>query len=71
MSIFLWRHFGDRWTFSFIDVVKCFDSGLSFSRKLVERSTQALGLTALALNPRTQMLIVGDTKGVVRLFSLT
>lgn len=25
MSIFVWKHFGDRWSFSYIDVVKCFD----------------------------------------------
>jgi hypothetical protein len=25
MSIFIWKHFGDRWSFSYIDVVKCFE----------------------------------------------
>ena len=25
MGVFLWKHFGDRWQFSYIDIVKCFD----------------------------------------------
>lgn len=39
MSVFIWKHFGDRWSFSYIDVVKCFDSTLSYQRKQCERST--------------------------------
>ena len=32
MSIYVWRQFGDRWTFSYIDVAKCFDSSLTYTR---------------------------------------
>lgn len=39
MGVFLWKHFGDRWSFSFIDVVKCFDQSLMYQRKQIEKST--------------------------------
>lgn len=44
MSIFIWKHFGDRWTYSFIDVVKCFDSSLNYQRKQVDNSIKDLKL---------------------------
>lgn len=33
LSVFVWRHFGDRWQFNYIDIAKCFDESLSFQRK--------------------------------------
>ncbi len=30
MAVYVWKHFGDRWSFSFIDVAKCFDSSLGY-----------------------------------------
>jgi hypothetical protein len=52
MSVFFWRHFGDRWSFSYIDVAKCFDSSLTYSRKLNDKSTSALKLTTIKAYPR-------------------
>lgn len=71
MSVFLWRHFGDRWSFSYIDVVKCFDSSLTYSRKQADKSTQALRLTAIRVYPRQALVAVGDNKGVLRVFQVT
>ena len=70
LSIHLWRHYGDRWAFSYIDVAKSFDQALSFQRKQCDRSTQALKLTAICLYPRSNNLVVGDSKGFVRVFQL-
>jgi hypothetical protein len=52
MSIFVWRHFGDRWSFSYIDVVKCFDNSLTYSRKLADKTTSNLKLTCVKVYPR-------------------
>lgn len=71
MSIFVWRHFGDRWSFSYIDVVKCFDTALSYSRKLNDKSTKSLALTAIRVYPKQAMIAVGDNKGVIRVFQVT
>jgi hypothetical protein len=30
LSVHLWRHYGDRWAFSYVDVAKSFDQSLSF-----------------------------------------
>jgi hypothetical protein len=68
MSIFIWKHFGDRWSFSFIDVVKCFDQALTYQRKHLDKSTLNLQLTSIFIYPRQPMVIVGDNKGIVRLF---
>ena len=68
LSIHLWRHYGDRWAFSYIDVAKSFDQALSFQRKQCDRSTRELKLTALCLYPRSNNLVVGDSKGFVRVF---
>ena len=70
LSIHLWRHYGDRWAFSYIDVAKCFDQTLTFQRKQCDRSTRDLRLTALCLYPRSNHLVVGDSKGFVRVFQL-
>ena len=71
MSVFVWRHFGDRFSFSYIDVIKCFDSSLTYSRKLSDKSTYNLKLTAIKVYPKMPMVIVGDSKGVVRIFQVT
>ena len=71
MSVFVWRHFGDRWSFSYIDIVKCFDSALTYSRKLNDRSTQNLRLTCIRAYPRQAMLAIGDSKGMIRVFQVT
>jgi hypothetical protein len=71
MSIFVWRHFGDRFSFSYIDVIKCFDNSLTYSRKLSDKSTYNLKLTAIKVYPKMPMVIVGDSKGVVRIFQMT
>jgi len=39
LSVFVWKHFGDRWSFSYIDIAKCFDTQLSYQRKNMEKST--------------------------------
>ena len=39
MSVFVWRHFGDRFSFSYIDVIKCFDNSLTYSRKQSDKTT--------------------------------
>lgn len=39
LSVFVWKHFGDRWSFSYIDIAKCFDNQLSYQRKNMEKST--------------------------------
>lgn len=33
LSVHLWRHYGDRWAFSYVDVAKSFDQSLCFQRK--------------------------------------
>jgi hypothetical protein len=71
MSVFVWRHFGDRWSFSYIDVVKCFDNALTYSRKQADKSTQNLRLTCIKVYPKQPMVMVGDSKGVVRVFQVT
>lgn len=68
MSLFIWRHFGDRWQFSYIDVIKCFDNSLTYSRKLNDKSTSNLKLTSIRVYPKMPMVIVGDNKGVARIF---
>lgn len=70
LSVHLWRHYGDRWAFSYIDVAKSFDQSLSFQRKQCDRSTRELRLTAVAAYPRSNHFIVGDNKGFVRVFQL-
>jgi hypothetical protein len=68
MSLFVWKHFGDRWSFSYIDVIKCFDNSLTYSRKLNDKSTTNLKLTAIRVYPKMPMVIVGDNKGIARIF---
>jgi len=68
MSVFFWRLFGDRWSFSFIDVVKCFDTALTYSRKQIDKSTRSLKLTAIRAYPKQPLIAVGDSKGVIRVF---
>ena len=69
--MFVWRHFGDRWSFSYIDVVKCFDNSLTYSRKQADKSTSNLKLTCVKVYPRSAMLAVGDSKGIIRVFQVT
>ena len=69
MSVFVWRQFGDRWAFSFIDVVKCFDAALACNRK--DKATRGLKLTALRAYPKQPLLAVGDSKGVLRIFQVS
>jgi len=70
LSVHLWRHYGDRWAFSYIDIAKSFDQSLSFQRKQCDRSTREMKLTALCVYPRSNNLIVGDNKGYIRVFQL-
>ena len=70
LSIHVWRHYGDRWACSYIDVAKSFDQALTFQRKQCDKSTRDLKLTALCLYPRSNNLIVGDNRGFVRIFQL-
>jgi hypothetical protein len=71
LSVFIWRHFGDRWQHSYIDVAKCFDESLSYQRKGCDRSTKELQLTSVCIYPRRrQNILVGDNKGTVRIFQL-
>jgi hypothetical protein len=67
----VWNHFGDRWSFSYIDVAKCFDESLSFQRKNYDRSTRNLQLTAVQVVSRKNHLVVGDNRGTVRIFQLS
>lgn len=30
LSVWIWSHFGDRWTHQYIDVAKCFNESLTF-----------------------------------------
>ena len=30
LSVYIWRHFGDRWQTQYIDTAKCFDSSLTY-----------------------------------------
>ena len=68
--MYIWRHFGDRWTTQYIDVTKCFDKSLSYQRKNCDKSTATLKLTALQVMPRRQTLAVADNRGTVRVFEL-
>ena len=69
LSVFVWRHHGDRWQFNYIDVAKCFDESLSFQRKGCDRSTAELQLTAMCCYPRRrQNILIGDNKGTLRVF---
>jgi len=52
LSVYVWRHFGDRWQTQYIDVTKCFDKSLSYQRKNCDKSTASLKLTALQVMPR-------------------
>lgn len=70
LSVHFWKHYGDRWAFSYIDVAKCFDQCLSFQRKQCDRSTAEMKLTALCLYPRSNNLVVADSKRYVRVFQL-
>ena len=68
LSIHVWRHYGDRWAFSYIDLAKCFDQSLSFQRKQCDRSTKEMKLTAVSIYPKSNNLVVGDNKGIIRVF---
>jgi len=70
LSVYVWRHFGDRWSFSYIDVAKCFDESLSYQRKACDKSTRDIKLTAIQMFPRRQNIAVGDNKGTLRVFQL-
>ena len=71
LSVFLWKQFGDRWKFNYIDVAKCFDESLSFQRKHGDPGIKDLKLTALCTfplrNPANYKLIVADNQGTIRL----
>jgi len=71
MSVDVWRHFGDRWSFSYIDVAKCFDPALNFQRKNQQPSSANLKLTALALYPRSPFIAVVDNTQVLRVFDFS
>ena len=30
LSVYVWRHFGDRWQCQYIDVAKCFENSLMY-----------------------------------------
>jgi len=30
LSVYFWRHYGDRWQFTYIDVAKCYDESLCY-----------------------------------------
>jgi len=70
LSVYVWRHYGDRWQSNFIDVAKCYDESLSYQRKACDKSTKTLKLTALVLFPRKSLLLVADNRNVVRVFTL-
>ena len=40
LSVYFWRHYGDRWQFTYIDVAKCYDESLSYQRKACDKSTK-------------------------------
>ena len=68
LSVFIWRHFGNRWQQTYIDVAKCFNDALSYQRKNCDKSTKPLSLTALKMFPRRQNLAVADNRGTLRIF---
>lgn len=70
LSVYIWTHFGDRWSHQYIDVAKCFNEGLTYKRKNCDKSTKQLQLTALKILPRRQHLAVADNKGTLRIFQL-
>lgn len=72
MSIYVWKHFGDRWSFSFIDVTKCFDAALNYQRKNCDLSTEQMKLTAVCVYPKQKrFLAVGDNQGYIRVFQIS
>jgi len=70
LSVYVWRHFGDRWNMQYIDITKCFDKSLSYQRKFCDKSTASLKLTALQVLPKRSTLVVADNRGTVRIFEL-
>jgi hypothetical protein len=52
LGVFIWRHAGDRWQQTYIDVAKCFNDALTYQRKNCDKSTKELSLTAIKLFPR-------------------
>ena len=71
LSVYIWRHFGDRWQAQYIDVAKCIDKSLTYQRKASDKSTAGLRLTALYILPRRQTLAVADNRGTLRVFELS
>lgn len=70
MSVYLWRHFGDRWQYQYIDVAKCIDRSLCYQRKQSDKSTKDLQLRTVQVLPRLKQLAVADNRGTIRLFEL-
>lgn len=70
LSVYIWRHFGDRWQCQYIDIAKCFEQSLCYQRKACDESTASLRLTTLQILPRRQNLAVADNRGNLRVFEL-
>lgn len=69
LSVFVWRHFGDRWHYNYIDIAKSFDDSLSFQRKQCDPSTKNLQVTSVCIYPRRrQNILIGDNRGTVRIY---
>ena len=71
LSVYVWRHFGDRWQAQYIDIAKCIDPSLTYQRKACDKSTASLRLTALQIMPRRQTLAVADNRGTLRVFEIS
>ncbi len=82
LTLRIWKHFGDRWTSSYIDVASSIDSSLQhFGSHNLRYSTTSdnrgggaepheLRLMAVAAHPKQNYIVCGDDRGVLRSFNL-
>ena len=73
LTLRIWKHFGDRWTSSYIDIATAIDSSLQhFGSHAPAQPARPheLHLKAVAAHPKQNYIICGDDRGVLRSFSL-
>ena len=78
LSVNIWKHFGDRWNFSYIDIANTLDNSLLYYRAYTAnvrpgyKSTpsQKFVITAMCLHPKLNYLLCGCSSGSLRLFHL-
>ena len=72
LTLRVWKHFGDRWTSSFIDIASSIDSSLQHfgSQNMMASKPHDLRITCVIGHPKLHYAMCGDNRGVIRGFNL-